>query len=120
MGQLTYIVFELAWGLPVLALQWAVGHAYLRRAHRTLALAVLVPTLYLSLADGVAISQGIWTLHSDRILGIRAGAVPVEEVVFFLLTNAMVAQSVILVHAWLSNRRAARDRPSTTRHGRAG
>jgi lycopene beta-cyclase len=113
MGQFTYIVFELAWGLPVLAVQWAVGHVYLRRARRTLAFAVLVPTLYLSLADGVAISQGIWTLHSDRILGVRVGAVPVEEMVFFLLTNAMVAQSVILLHAWLFGRRATRDRSST-------
>jgi lycopene beta-cyclase len=110
MGQFTYLVFELAWGLPVLAVQWAVGHAYLRRAHRTLALSVLIPTLYLSLADGVAISQGIWTLHSDRIIGVRVGVVPLEEVVFFLLTNAMVVQSVILIHAWLSGRRAARAR----------
>lgn len=97
LGRLTYLVFELAWALPVLALQWAAGWKMLWRRRRTLVLALVVPTVYLSCADGIAIANGIWTLHASRILGLRFGNVPLEEVVFFMLTNAMVADSIVLL-----------------------
>jgi lycopene cyclase domain-containing protein len=69
-----------------------------------LALAVAVPTAYLSCADGVAIANGIWTLHTNRIVGLVLGNVPLEEVLFFLLTNAMVAQAVLLLEGRLARR----------------
>jgi lycopene beta-cyclase len=96
-GHLTYLVLETVWAIPVLALQWAVGRQALWDKRRILIVAIAVPTLYLSIADGFAIAHGIWRLHADRILGIRLGDLPIEEVLFFLLTNAMVAQSVVLV-----------------------
>lgn len=98
-GHLTYLGLLLPWALPVLALQWAAGHATLRRRLRRLLLAVALPTAYLVGADAVALSEGIWTVHADRVLGVRIGNVPVEEALFFLLTNLMVAQSVILLNA---------------------
>ncbi|MGI8825425.1 MAG: lycopene cyclase domain-containing protein [Chloroflexota bacterium] len=106
-GHETYILMELAWALPVLAVQWLAGWRYLARQRGTLCVAIGLMTLYLSCADGVAISKGIWTLHADRILGVRAGDVPLEEIVFFLLTNALVAQSVILLSARLDWRQGA-------------
>lgn len=98
-GHLTYLGLLLPWAIPVIAIQWALGHAVLRRRLRTIALATLATTGYLVAADWVAISQGIWTIHADRILGARLGSVPVEEALFFLLTDLMVAQSVILLNA---------------------
>jgi lycopene beta-cyclase len=97
-GRSTYLIFELSWALPVILLQWAVGWKTLRSRVRALALAVLLATVYLSCTDGIAISQGIWTLHASRITGIRVANVPVEEIIFFLLTNLMVVQSVLLVY----------------------
>ena len=97
LGHVTYLVFELVWALPVLALQWLIGARALWRGRRTLLLGILIPTLYLSWADSVAISQGIWTLHANRIVGVKVGVLPIEEALFFLLTNAMVVQSVLLV-----------------------
>ena len=96
----TYLVFELCWAIPVLIVQWALGWRALWRRRRVLLVAVAIPTLYLSCADAVAITNGIWTLHSSRILGLRLGDLPVEEAIFFLLTNAMVVQSLILVDAY--------------------
>lgn len=96
-GHATYLIFELGWGLPVLALQWVAGHRRLWEARSVLLLAVAIPTLYLTVADGVAIANGVWTLHGDRIVNVRIGDVPLEECIFFLLTNAMVVQSVLLV-----------------------
>ncbi|GAC1464153.1 MAG: hypothetical protein PVSMB7_06830 [Chloroflexota bacterium] len=97
-GRFTYIVFEITWALPVLAVQWLVGWRVLW-LHRRLLLVVLgIATVYLSIADGIAIASGIWTLHRNRILGVCILDVPLEEVVFFLATNAMVAQSIILLY----------------------
>jgi lycopene cyclase domain-containing protein len=97
MQHATYLAFELIWATPVLALQWIVGRRALAIRGRVLLISVMLPTIYLSLADSVAIAHGIWTLHGDRILDIRLGNLPIEEAIFFLLTNAMVAQSVVLV-----------------------
>ncbi|GAC1444808.1 MAG: hypothetical protein NVSMB52_04540 [Chloroflexota bacterium] len=100
LGHATYITFELVWAIPVLLVQWVAGWKILWPRRRTLLVALAIPTVYLSCADGVAIAQGIWTIHSDRILGIRFGDVPLEEVLFFLVTNAMVVHSVILLVHW--------------------
>ncbi|HEV7466509.1 MAG TPA: lycopene cyclase domain-containing protein [Candidatus Dormibacteraeota bacterium] len=98
-GHLTYLGLLLPWALPVIALQWAAGHAALRRRLAPLLLGTLLPTAYLVGTDAVALSQGIWAIHRDRVVGLYAGNVPVEEALFFLLTDLMVAQSVILFNA---------------------
>lgn len=104
MGHLTYLVFELVWGMPVLLLQWAVGRGTLWRLRRPIIIAILIPTAYLSIADGVAIASGIWTLHHNRITGLTVAGVPIEEVLFFLLTNTMIVQSIALVGYWRRRR----------------
>ncbi|HZU14001.1 MAG TPA: lycopene cyclase domain-containing protein [Chloroflexota bacterium] len=98
MTHLTYLLFELGWALPVLILQWLVGRTVLRRHLRPLLISIGIATVYLSLADAFAIAHGIWALHESRILGVRIGDLPIEESIFFLATNAMVAQSIVLIH----------------------
>lgn len=99
MGHLTYLLMLLPWAAAVLIVQWAAGYGAIRRRVRLVLLATLLPTAYLVAADSVALSQGIWTIHDERILGLRLGNVPVEEALFFLLTNLIVVQSVILLNA---------------------
>lgn len=94
--QLTYLALLLGWALPVIALHWAVGAPELRARLRPLAIAVVVPTVYLTLADAAAIGAGIWSISEELTIGWRVGGVIFEEAVFFLLTNVLVAQSVIL------------------------
>ena len=96
-GRATYLLFELGWGLPVVGVQWLVGGACLWRHRRSLVLTVMVASIYLTCADAVAIQQHIWTLQPGRIVGLRLGNVPIEEAIFFSLTNSMVSQAVILV-----------------------
>jgi lycopene cyclase domain-containing protein len=98
-GHLTYLVFELAWAIPVLALQWLVGFRVLARSLRVICMGVLVPTIYLTIADGIAIHAGIWHFHSNRIIGLTLARVPVEEIVFFIVTNVMIVQTVVLIPA---------------------
>jgi len=96
-GRLTYLIFELAWALPVILGMWAIGHALLRRAWRLLVVGTLVPTVYFSAADAVAIHSHIWTLNPQRIVGLRLGPLPLEEAVFFLVTNLMTVQGLVLL-----------------------
>lgn len=98
-GHATYLTFELCWGLPVLAIQWAAGSRRLLEHAAVLVTTLTLLTLYLSVADGVAIHEGIWTIHMARITGVRVWGVPIEESLFFLLTDAMVIQTVILLWA---------------------
>jgi len=105
MGSLTYLGSELIWAMPVLILQWAVGRASLWNRRRLLMVSVLLPTIYLAAADSVAIANGIWFFHAARITNVRVGNVPIEEILFFLLTNSMVVQSIILVRDRLTLRR---------------
>lgn len=89
----------LPWALPVVLVQWLAGHAVLRNRLALLLTATVVPTVYLVLSDAVALREGIWHIHADRIIGVYLGNVPLEEALFFLLTDLMVVQSVILLNA---------------------
>lgn len=104
-GHATYLTYELGWGLPVVVLQWAAGWRLLRRHGAVLVRAIALSTAYLVAVDSIAIHNRIWTLHAGRIVGLALGNVPVEELIFFLLTNCMVAQSVVLVRHWGERRR---------------
>lgn len=96
----TYLGLELAWALPPMMLQLAFGGDILRR-HWKWALAGIVPgTLYLSAVDALAIGAGTWTIDPAQSTGILLGGVlPVEEFVFFLLTNVLVTFGLVLVWA---------------------
>ncbi len=97
MGQLTYLGTELIWALPVIVFQWALARDVLRANLRILLLAVVIPTLYLSSADALAIRVGIWTLNPELTLNVWIGGLPLEEAVFFLLTNIMVVQGILML-----------------------
>ena len=103
-GHVTYLVFELGWAAPVLIVHWLLGRRVLLPRLRLITIAAGIPTLYLSCADGVAIHSGIWALHADRIVGWHVGNVPIEETIFFLLTNLMVVQTVLLLRDRLLKR----------------
>jgi len=105
MGSFTYLGSELIWAVPVLILQWAVGRSSLWNHRGALLISVLLPTIYLVGADSVAIDNRIWFFHVARITNLRLGNVPIEEILFFLLTNSMVVQSIILVGDRVARRR---------------
>ncbi|MGB8644298.1 MAG: lycopene cyclase domain-containing protein [Anaerolineae bacterium] len=91
----TYLALELGWALPPIILQWLVGWPYLQRERRVWLLAILLPTLYLAVADSTALGL-VWTISPQHSLGIAIGNVPLEEIAFFLVTNTLVVQSVLL------------------------
>jgi lycopene beta-cyclase len=103
-----YLALELVWALPPLMLQWAFGADILWRYRRYVLGAIASLTLYLSAADALAISAGVWTINPAQSLPILIGGIlPVEEFLFFLLTNSMVVGGITLVLASESRQRLA-------------
>ena len=92
----TYFGLIAAWAAPVLALQWGFGGDLLLRRPRRLLLGFGVPTLYLWLADRLALGAGIWWISPELSLGLEPFGLPLEEALFFLLTNLLVVFGVTL------------------------
>jgi len=96
----TYIALELAWALPPIGLQLVFGGDILRRYWMPVALTIIPFTLYLSAMDAIAINAGTWTINPDQSLDyLIAGILPIEEFVFFLVTNTLVTFGIILFQA---------------------
>ena len=93
---LTYLGLILAWATPVLLLQWIIGGQYLIQNLKLFLLTFIPPTLYLWLADAYAIHDQIWSISEIFTTGIKIVNLPIEEAIFFLVTNLMVAQGLIL------------------------
>jgi lycopene cyclase domain-containing protein len=97
-GHGLYLGLIVVWAAPVLALMWAVGGHLLVARRRLLVWAVVPPTLYLWAADWYAITQaGIWTITDATRTGWELAGLPVEEALFFLVTNVMVAQGLVML-----------------------
>lgn len=92
-----YLGLILVWAGPVLALQWAVGGQQIWAMRRTWLTGTLVPTLYLWCADRVAIGQGIWSISNVYTTGFELLGLPIEEATFFLVTNLLVTQGLLLL-----------------------
>ena len=99
-GRTAYLVHLLAWALPLVALQLGVL-VWRYRARTPAILRAVVPpalgvTVWLVAADQLAIRAGVWEFGPGKHLGIYLGAVPVEEALFFLLTNLLVVLGLAL------------------------
>lgn len=104
----TYLALELVWALPPIMLQLAFGADILWQHRRLVLLAILPLTLYLSAADALAINWGTWTIDPAQSLNIYLGGIlPIEEAVFFLLTNVLITFGTVLVLAQASHERLA-------------
>jgi len=98
-----YLGLILVWAAPVLALQWAIGGHALWAARRSLLLGTAVPTLYLWVADRLALGFGIWAISERYTTGFEVFGMPVEEMVFFAATTLMVVQGLLLF-LWVCER----------------
>ncbi|HXV42708.1 MAG TPA: lycopene cyclase domain-containing protein [Anaerolineae bacterium] len=92
-----YLALQLVWALPPLMLQLGVGADVLWRRRLVALLAILSTTFYLSAADWLAIRAGIWTINPEQSFNLFLGQyLPVEEFIFFLLTNTLVVFGLLL------------------------
>ncbi|MEJ2600610.1 MAG: lycopene cyclase domain-containing protein [Anaerolineales bacterium] len=95
---MTYLSLILVWALPPVIVQMAFGADILWRYRRTLGLALGSVAVYLGLMDSLAINAGTWTIDPAQSLNIFLGGVlPVEEFVFFLMTNVLITFGLTLL-----------------------
>jgi lycopene beta-cyclase len=92
----TYLGLILVWAAPVLAAQWFFVGDRVAHAPRTFLAAVVPPTLYLWAADRFAIGDGIWSISPTHTTGLHLLGLPMEEALFFLVTNLLVVQGVLM------------------------
>ncbi len=85
-----------AWAAPILALQWGFGGDLVLWRPYVLLAGFLVPTLYLWLADRLALGLGIWWISPELSSNWAIFGLPVEEALFFLLTNLLVVFGITL------------------------
>jgi putative membrane protein len=92
-----YLSLILSWALIPILLQLAYGADILLARGRRLLAAVGLPTLYLWLVDFLAIGWGTWTIDPAQTTGIKLGVLPVEEMIFFLMTNLLIGFGMTLL-----------------------
>ena len=112
----TYLGLILAWAIPPVMLQFAFGGDILWRSRRLVTVVLVIGVLYLSVSDSLAIGSGTWTIDPGQSLNIFLGGVlPLEEFLFFGITNVLIMLGVTLVLSKDNHERFARLRKSLTR-----
>jgi lycopene cyclase domain-containing protein len=102
-----YMSLILSWFLPPILLQLAFGADILWHHRRLVTVALVPPTLYLWLADGLALRSGTWTINPEDTVGLDLlGVLPIEEATFFLVTNVLISFGIVLMLSRESQRRA--------------
>ena len=102
----TYLGLILVWALPAIALQLVFGADILWQHRKLVGFVLASTTLYLGVADSLAIGSGTWTIDPGQSLNLLvAGVLPVEEFIFFLMTDILVVFGIVLVLAPESRRR---------------
>ncbi len=96
-GHGLYLGLILAWACPILALMWGIGGHLIWARRRLVAAAVVPVSLYLWVADRIAIGLGIWDITDATRTGWEIAGLPVEEALFFVVTNLLVAQGLVML-----------------------
>jgi len=109
-GHGAYLRYELLWALPVIALQWLAARRELWRWRRLLAATIALATVYLAACDGFALGHGIWRVDPTRTAGVQIGPLPLEEFIFYFVTNTMAAQGFVMLTGYLRERRSAQEK----------
>jgi lycopene cyclase domain-containing protein len=92
-----YLGILTAWVLPPLALQWGWGLSEIIKAAKPAIISLVGCTLYLCIADRIAIHFKVWEISPQFSTGFFILGLPVEEIFFFALTNMAVIQGLQLL-----------------------
>jgi lycopene cyclase domain-containing protein len=95
---LTYLSITLFWALPAILPQILFGADIIWHHRKLVATATLFPGTYLSLIDIIALKSTTWSISHEQTTGILFfGILPLEEVVFFFVTNILIAFGMTLL-----------------------
>jgi len=104
----TYLSIILFWALPPVILQLFFGADILWHYRKLVAWAILLPGAYLSFTDIVALKETTWSISASQTTGILFfGILPLEEILFFFITNMLITFGMTLLLANASRERLA-------------
>jgi lycopene beta-cyclase len=107
-AQWTYLSIILFWALPAMLPQLLFGADILWHYRKLVFWAIFVPGAYLSLMDIVALTDTTWSISAGQTTGVLFfGILPLEEVVFFFITNVLITFGMTLLLANVSQGRLA-------------
>lgn len=103
---LTYLSITLFWALPAIFPQLLYGADILWHHRKLVFWSIFVPGTYLSLMDIFALADTTWSISKDQTTGILFfGILPLEEVVFFFITNILITFGMTLLLSNLGKQR---------------
>ncbi|HSL28621.1 MAG TPA: lycopene cyclase domain-containing protein [Anaerolineales bacterium] len=104
----TYLSIILFWALPPIMIQFLFGADVLWHHRKLVFWSIFGPGLYLSVMDIVALSDTTWSISPSQTTGILFfGILPLEEVLFFFITNVMITFGMTLLLTKVSQERFA-------------
>ena len=104
----TYLSITGFWALPAILPQLLFGADILWHYRKLVFWGIMVPGIYLSLMDIVALNETTWSISPSQTTGILFfGILPLEEVVFFFITNVLIVFGMTLLLANVSQERFA-------------
>lgn len=93
-----YLAIILFWALPAIFPQFLFGADILWHYRKLVFATIFIPGLYLSLIDIIALNDTTWSISKDQTLGILFfNILPLEEVVFFFVTNVLIGFGMTLM-----------------------
>lgn len=102
----TYLSIILFWALPAIFPQMLYGADILWYYRRLVFTAIFVPGSYLSLMDIIALTDTTWNISKEQTTGILFfNILPLEEVLFFFITNLLIAFGMTLLLSKLGTKR---------------
>ena len=117
----TYLSIILFWALPPIIIQMLFGADILWHYRRLVFWGIAVPGLYLSLMDIIALKETTWSISPGQTTGVLFfGILPLEEVVFFFITNVLITFGMTLLLAHISQERFAEVRKHVQSWGENG
>ena len=104
----TYLSLILFWALPPIFVQLLFGADILWHYGKLVFWGIVVPGTYLSLMDIVALKETTWSISASQTTGVLFfGILPLEEVLFFFITNMLIIFGLTLLLANVSQERFA-------------
>lgn len=104
----TYLSIIFFWALPAIFPQFLYGADILWHYRKLVAMVILPLGTYLSLMDVVALRDTTWSISPAQTTGVQFfGILPLEEVVFFFITNILIGFGLTLLLSDLGAKRFA-------------
>ncbi len=115
----TYGALTFGWLLIPIMIQLGFGADILWRYREIVGATIAIASLYLGVADGLAIHSGTWVISPEQTVGLLLfGVLPLEEFLFFVQTNVLVVFGVTLLLAAESHERLRAILTRVSRRGR--